>query len=218
MGKMATLSDAGIVLVGAGALGRDALSVAHALGDDGRIRGFVDDREELWGTEVNGVPVLGGTTWFADNGDGTTALLTVGSPQARRTLDERLSAMGVIWATWIHPTAVRTPTVNVGEGALIMAGVTTTIDVAIGRHAVVNPGCTLAHDVEVGDFAYLSPGVDLAGHVVVEEEAYLGTGAVVIPSRRVGAGATVGAGAVVISDVAPGRTVAGVPAKPLEGV
>ncbi len=215
--SMATIDPSGVVLVGAGALGRDALSVAYALGSEGAVRGFVDDREELWGTEVNGVPVLGGVAWFEEVAADSRALLTVGSPGARRALDTRLTSAGVHWVTWVHPTAVVTPTVRLEEGVLVMARATATVDILLARHAVVNPGCTLAHDVQVGAYAYLSPGVDLAGHVVLEEGAYLGTGAVVIPGCRVGANATVGAGAVVVRDVPGGATVAGVPAKPLGG-
>jgi UDP-2-acetamido-3-amino-2,3-dideoxy-glucuronate N-acetyltransferase len=48
---------------------------------------------------------------------------------------------------------------------------------------------------------------------VVERGAALGSGAVVLGGVRIGAGALVGAGAVVTRDVAPGETVAGVPAR-----
>jgi acetyltransferase-like isoleucine patch superfamily enzyme len=48
---------------------------------------------------------------------------------------------------------------------------------------------------------------------VVERGAALGSGALVLGGIRVGAGALVGAGAVVTRDVAPGETVAGVPAR-----
>jgi UDP-2-acetamido-3-amino-2,3-dideoxy-glucuronate N-acetyltransferase len=51
---------------------------------------------------------------------------------------------------------------------------------------------------------------------VVERGASLGSGAVVMGGVRVGAGALVGAGAVVTQDVAPGATVAGVPARVIE--
>jgi UDP-2-acetamido-3-amino-2,3-dideoxy-glucuronate N-acetyltransferase len=47
----------------------------------------------------------------------------------------------------------------------------------------------------------------------VERGAALGSGAVVLGGVRIGAGALVGAGAVVTRDVAPGETVAGVPAR-----
>jgi len=48
---------------------------------------------------------------------------------------------------------------------------------------------------------------------VVERGAALGSGAVVLGGVRIGAGALVGAGAVVTHNVAPGETVAGVPAR-----
>lgn len=51
---------------------------------------------------------------------------------------------------------------------------------------------------------------------VVERGAALGSGTVVLGGIRIGAGALVGAGAVVTRDVAPGETVAGVPARAKE--
>jgi acetyltransferase-like isoleucine patch superfamily enzyme len=52
-------------------------------------------------------------------------------------------------------------------------------------------------------------------NVRVEHGAKLGIGARVAPRLRVGRCTMVGAGAVVIRDVAPGATVAGVPAREL---
>jgi acetyltransferase-like isoleucine patch superfamily enzyme len=54
----------------------------------------------------------------------------------------------------------------------------------------------------------------LAGGVIVGENAFLGAGAVVLPGIEIGAGAVLAAGAVVTDRVAPGTTVAGVPARP----
>ena len=48
---------------------------------------------------------------------------------------------------------------------------------------------------------------------VVEHGAALGSGAIVLGGVRIGAGALIGAGAVVARDIAPGETVAGVPAR-----
>jgi acetyltransferase-like isoleucine patch superfamily enzyme len=54
-------------------------------------------------------------------------------------------------------------------------------------------------------------------HTVVERGASLGSGAVVLGGIRIGAGALIGAGAVVTHDVAPGSSVAGVPAREIGG-
>lgn len=53
----------------------------------------------------------------------------------------------------------------------------------------------------------------LLAPIVVENGAALGSGAIVLGGVRIGAGALIGAGAVVTRDVAPGETVAGVPAR-----
>ncbi|MFB6079384.1 MAG: acetyltransferase [Haloferacaceae archaeon] len=53
------------------------------------------------------------------------------------------------------------------------------------------------------------------GEVVVGEHAMVGAGAVVLPGVEIGAGAQVAANSLVDDDVAPGTTVAGVPAEPI---
>jgi acetyltransferase-like isoleucine patch superfamily enzyme len=50
----------------------------------------------------------------------------------------------------------------------------------------------------------------------VERRASIGSGAVILGGVRIGSGALVGAGAVVTRDVAPGATVVGSAARPLE--
>jgi acetyltransferase-like isoleucine patch superfamily enzyme len=81
-------------------------------------------------------------------------------------------------------------------------------------------GCTIGHDVTVDAFSTLLPGVRVAGCVRIGRGAYIGSGATIIngtPDKPlvVGDDAVVGAGACVTRSVAPGVTVAGVPARPL---
>ena len=76
-------------------------------------------------------------------------------------------------------------------------------------------------DEVVGDYVTLAPRVSLNGNVVVEDHVYVGTGAVIrqgTPDKPLvlGRGCIIGMGAVVTKDVAPGVTVVGNPARPLE--
>jgi len=85
---------------------------------------------------------------------------------------------------------------------------------AIGQ--VVIDGLT-----EVGGRARIGPFVTIGlrqGSIHgprIEDDVQIGTGAKVLGEITVGTGAEVGANAVVIADVAPGTTVAGIPAGPV---
>jgi serine O-acetyltransferase len=73
----------------------------------------------------------------------------------------------------------------------------------------------------IGRNVLLSPGVVIGGRSekegvpVIEDDVKIGAGAKILGPIRIGRGAKVGANAVVIDDVAPGDTVAGIPARSL---
>lgn len=205
-----------VVLYGASELGRDMVSVFPALADAGTPReflGFVDDDAGKQGRAFLGYPVLGTSAWLDGRRGAVEVIIGVGEPRIRRAIAHRLEAAGHRFARIVHPSVQTTPWVSVGDGTVIMAGCTLTVEIHLGRHVVLNPQCSVAHDVVIGDFSYLSPGVNLAGAVVIEEGANLGTGATVLPHRTVGRGAVVGAGAVVTRDLASDGVYVGVPAR-----
>ena len=210
----------GVVLYGASELGRDVAAMGPALLDawhgPSHLHGFVDDRSALHGTTILDLPLLGGQEWLeSEEAQAMKVVVTIGDPASRREVVERLTAKGVRFATLIHPSAVMTPWVTLGEGTVVLAHCAFTADIRVGRHVVFNPGCTVAHDVVVEDYVYVSPGVDLAGKVVLEDSCYLGTGAAVIPGCRVGGRSVIGAGAVVVRDIPSDVTAVGVPARVL---
>jgi serine O-acetyltransferase len=107
--------------------------------------------------------------------------------------------------------------------AMITAGV------SIGDPVLMHPGVYIVHGqvvadgiVEIHTGAILRPWITIGlrrGSVVgptIGPRARIGTGAKVLGAVTVGEGANVGANAVVLEDVAPGTTVVGVPAKPVE--
>ena len=101
--------------------------------------------------------------------------------------------------------------------------------VSIGDPVLVRPGIYLMHGqvvadglVEIGEGVTIGPFVTIglrAGDVrgpTIERDVSIGAGAKLIGPVRVGAGASIGANAVVVDDVAPGATVVGAPARPVE--
>ncbi len=105
----------------------------------------------------------------------------------------------------------------------------TTAQICIGDLVVVQPGLYIAHGQIVADgFIQIGPGVVLFPWVTlglrsaytgptIGEGVHIGSGAKVLGPITVGARAKIGANAVVLSDVAPGATVVGVPARPTTG-
>ena len=104
-----------------------------------------------------------------------------------------------------------------------------TAQVSIGDPVLMHPGVYIVHGqvvadglVEIHSGAVLRPWITLGllGPSVVGPTigpgARIGTGAKVLGDVTVGENSNVGANAVVLEDVAPGATVVGVPAKPVE--
>ena len=98
-------------------------------------------------------------------------------------------------------------------------------DLYIGETALVHPGVFIGHGMVVIDgFVEVSSGVRIAPGVtiglrgsargpLIERDVLIGTGAKVLGELTVGRGARIGANAVVLSDVPPGATAVGVPAR-----
>ena len=97
----------------------------------------------------------------------------------------------------------------------------------IGVRAQFGPGFVLIHPVGVvinsstrgGRNVWVESGVVIGDNrglsPVLGDDIFVGSGAKIIGGVRLGTGAKVGANAVVLHDVAPGSTVAGIPARPI---
>ncbi|WP_226654123.1 NeuD/PglB/VioB family sugar acetyltransferase [Leifsonia sp. LS1] len=202
-----------LLLLGASGLAREAAAAAQSRH---RVIGVLDDDPALRGTRVAGAEVLGGMAHAAEYD--ADLLVCVGSGAGRRSVVDRLDALGVDDRryTTLIDDAVRVPDgCTVGAGSILLGGVVLTADVTIGRHVVVMPNSTLTHDVRLHDFATVTSGVSLAGSVRVGEAAYIGMNAAVRQGLAIGAGAVIGMGAAVLADVPDGETWVGVPARPV---
>jgi serine O-acetyltransferase len=93
----------------------------------------------------------------------------------------------------------------------------------IGRRLFIDHGMgvVIGETAEIGEDVTLYQGVTLGGtslakgkrHPTLEDGVIVGAGAQVLGPVTVGAGARIGANAVVLSDVAPGVTMVGIPAR-----
>lgn len=202
-----------LLIYGAGGLGREVVSLIHAL-DNFDIIGFLDDGIQK-DTFVKGIKVLGGFDALRLLDHPVNLILALGDPVSKIKLAKKIGPSRVRYPVLIHPSVILQDkaTTGIGEGCIICAGSIFTTDIKIGDHVLVNLNCTLGHDTSVGDYSSIMPGVNLAGGVDIGESVLIGSGANILNRIKVGNNSKIGMGSVVIRDVDPGITVAGVPAK-----
>ncbi|GAB3493904.1 acetyltransferase [Amycolatopsis cihanbeyliensis] len=206
-----------LLLVGAGGLAREALAAVRALPEQWLALGALDDDPARHGTELDGLPVLGGTELVHDHPEAAVLACVAGvrRPRGRAELVRRLDLPPQRWATVVHPGCSLAPGVEIGVGTLLLAGTVVTAPQRIGAHVVAMPHVLLTHDDEVGDFVTLAGRATLAGGVRLGQSGYVGQCAVLKEYISVGEAAVIGMGSVVLTDVPPGQTWAGNPARPL---
>ncbi len=209
-----------LVIVGAGGHGQvmcDVALRAAERGSDARVVAFVDDRTELHGRKVLGVPVAGAIDSLA-RVPHDAVIVAIGENLMRKKITGMLRAAGEKFATLVHPSAVIAPDASIAEGVMVCAGAVVNTGTRVGSHSILNTGCTIDHHNTIDSFVHIAPGVHTGGDVFIGEGVLIGIGATVMPGRRIGHWAVVGAGSLVYSDVPLGTTVVGIPARPLVAI
>jgi len=205
-----------LVVIGAGGFARETAQAVRDAGDF-ELLGHLDDNPDLHGTEVDGVPVLGGCDLVHALPE-ARVVICVGNPRdyaARARLVRRFALPTDRYATVIHPTAAVSATSRVGPGSVLLAHCVLTAAVRVGAHVAVMPHVVLTHDDVVEDYATIASGARLGGGVRLERGVYVGSGALVREGTAVGAWSLVGMGSAVLGDVPPGEVWAGSPARRL---
>ena len=112
-----------------------------------------------------------------------------------------LHQFAIVWAqVLITDTVIIRPGVNIARGPVMIGGLT-----EIGAGTTISPSVTLGL---TADGMFEGPKI--------EPGAQIGTGVRILGPVRIGARARIGANSVVLSDVPPGATAVGAPARILE--
>lgn len=112
-----------------------------------------------------------------------------------------------------HPNSHISKRVLIGDGSVVMSGVSVNSETIIGNHCIINTNSSIDHECQIGNYVHISPNSALAGNVIVDEGSHIGIGASVIQGIKIGKWCTIGAGAVVINDVPDYAVVVGNPAR-----
>ena len=178
------------------------------------IMGFIEDREELWGTKVYHYQVLGGHDIIEQQTDEIWAIVAIAGTRARRRAVSRITPFTHIrFATLIDPSVIMSDSNTIGEGTMICAGNIITTEITIGDHVIINRSCNIGHDSIVEDFVTFYPGVNVSGNVNIGTGTELGTGSAVIQGITITENVILGAGGVVVKSITEPGTYVGVPAR-----
>lgn len=146
-----------LVIIGASGHGKVIADVAVKNGYEDIV--FLDDNESL--TECAGFPVVGKISEVVDvDGD---KIIAIGNAKTRERIQKKLDKV----VTLIHPDAVISRRVKIGNGCVVMAGAVINSDAVIDDGCIINTGSSVDHDCKIGSFAHVSVGAHVAGTVEI---------------------------------------------------
>ncbi|MDF2542576.1 MAG: transferase [Herbinix sp.] len=119
--------------------------------------------------------------------------------------------------TAIHPNAIISNNVEIGEGTVIMGGVCVNSCCKIGKFCILNTNSSLDHDAIMSDFSSIAPGVSIGGYFKLGSFSAICIGASIIQHITVGMHTIVGAGSVVLNDIGDYKLAYGIPAHEIRG-
>lgn len=194
-----------LIIVGASGHGKVIADIAVKNGY--KDIAFLDDNSKI--LECAGFPVIGKTADVSQlDGD---KIVAIGDPAIRERIQETIPTV-----TLVHPDAVISRRVTLGEGTVVMAGAVVNSDAVIGNGCIINTGASVDHDCKIADYVHISVGAHVAGTCVIGKRTWVGAGATVSNNVSICEDCMIGAGAVVVKDITRTGTYIGVPAKEKE--
>lgn len=196
-----------LYIIGAGGHGAVVAELAAAL--EYRIGGFIDADPRLKDSTVLNWRVLGGLGRIPKR---SMVAFGIGDNQARSALLREAVAQYWHLPVLIHPSAVVSPSAELGAGTVVMPQAVVNARSRTGLACILNTACSVDHDCILGNAVHIGPGAHLAGGVTVGDETLIGIGSEVRQGISIGSECILGAGSVVVSDFPDHVTAYGNPA------
>jgi len=146
---------------------------------------------------IMGIPVIKDSDFVVEN---YQVVVAIGDPKKRKKVVSKLPPE-TEFTTIIHPSAVISEWVEIGEDSIITAGTILTCNIKIGKHAHLNLHTTIGHDCIIGDFFTTAPAVNISGNCEIGECVYFGTNSSVREGIKICNNVTIGMGGIVVKEI-----------------
>jgi len=137
----------------------------------------------------------------------------IGHNNIREKLFHKIKNAGFAPITLIHPSAIISPSVNIGEGSVVMSYVSINANTNIGYGVILNTASIIEHENIIESFVHISPKVALAGNVSIKSNTHIGIGSNVIQGLSIGRNCIIGAGSTVVKSIQDNTLAYGNPCK-----
>ena len=193
-----------IVIFGSSGHSKVVIDIIEKL-NDLKIIGIIDE-DKSTGDNFFGYKVIGNDSeldlliqkYHIDCG-----IIAIGDNSLRKKVSQNIISLSprFKFKSIIHPKANIGKNVKVGNGTVIMSGVTINPDTIIGNHSIVNTNSSIDHDCKIGDFVSISPNCGLGGNVKIGDFNFIGIGANISNNINIGDNNIIGASSLVINNI-----------------
>ncbi|MFA6924327.1 MAG: hypothetical protein WC223_08745 [Bacteroidales bacterium] len=156
-----------IIIIGAGG---HAKVVADAVLKQGQytIAGFADDTKPLNNILNNGYKVIAKTNEIDKIADiAEYFVVAIGNNKVRSEKYESLKQK-IKPAAIIHPAAVLSSNVKIGNGCVVLANAVINEDVEIGSNCIINVMALIDHETKIGEHVHVSQGSIIGSNCVIK--------------------------------------------------
>ena len=205
-----------VIVIGSGGHALVVIDILHSM-TEYEIVGVTSNSLDINANFFN-YPVLGDDKIIKEyvNDENYFAAMGLGgyrNNNLRQKVFELVKSMGMSFINVIHPSAIISQTVKIGEGSVIFPGVVLNTKVQIGKNTIVATGSTVDHETIIGDHVLISAGVTIGAYSLVNNGALLALGSKIVSGITIGSNSLVAAGAIVINNIEENSKVYGIPAK-----
>lgn len=207
-----------IYIVGAGTYGEVMYELVKIL--DYKVKGFFDEDDQKQGKPIMGSEVIGKFSQLKEHEiKNKQFIVAIGNNSIRYEIMMKINKLGGKTPTLIHPSAVISPSAEIGNGVYIHAKAYIWTKVKIGDYCIISPNVVIAHHSTIGKACLVSTQSSVGASIRIDDRVFVGMGSTIVTGvSSIGENTIIGAGATVLKNVEKNSVYAGVPARKIRDI